>query len=439
MAKSSRPAATARSKPSSDRVSGKAAGSKTSTGKPKGSTGTASAAKATGKSAPSASKPSGKPAAQSQSKPAPVKTTSAKSTATKPASGKPAPAKPAAKPAPGKPAGDKSTKPKAGAPAAEKSGADKSATKPAPAASKSIDSKPTTKPDGKSPAPKPGKPAGKAADSKPADSKPEATKGDAGAKPGASKPAPGKPAPAKAAPGKPAPAKAEAPAAPAPAVAATNGAAAGPAAATDADGKKPAPKGITIVTPKPVKKPKAKVLEMPIQPLLKPGLKWKPLIPSGPKAPPSTGIPGVAAPLEYKIDPKARMNKKELDRYREILLQKRSELVGDIANIEDEALRASSGSLSTLPQHMAEQGSDAFDQAISLDLAQVDRHLLREIDAALKRIDDGTYGICERTGKRIAPERLAELPWARYSIEAAREMERRPAHEREEASDEEPL
>ena len=63
-----------------------------------------------------------------------------------------------------------------------------------------------------------------------------------------------------------------------------------------------------------------------------------------------------------------------------------------------------------------------------LDLAQVDRNLIREIDDALKRIEDGTYGVCLRTGQRISAERLAELPWAKYSIEAQREMERRPYH-----------
>lgn len=210
-------------------------------------------------------------------------------------------------------------------------------------------------------------------------------------------------------------------------------------AAADA-GKKPAPKGITVVTPKPAKKPKVMVREMPVEPLIKPGMKWKPLITSGPKAPPSTGVPGAATPTEFKLDPKAKLAKKELDHYRTILLNKRSELVGDINTMEDEALRQNSGSLSTLPQHMAEQGSDTFDQSLSLDLAQVDRHLLREIDMALKRIDEGTYGVCERTGKRISTERLAELPWARYSIEAAREMERRPAVDRSvSTNDDEPL
>lgn len=206
-----------------------------------------------------------------------------------------------------------------------------------------------------------------------------------------------------------------------------------PKAAAAAAADKKNAKGITVVaTPKPSKKPKVKRLEMPAStPLLKPGMKWKPLIASGPKAPPSTGIPGVTAPVEYKIDPKARLPKKELDRYRDILLHKRAELVGDISNMEDGALRQSAGSLSSLPQHMADQGSDAFEQSLSLDLAQVDRVLLKEIDAALSRIEQGTYGVCERTGKRISPERLAELPWARYSIEAAREMERRTVVEQD--------
>jgi len=199
-----------------------------------------------------------------------------------------------------------------------------------------------------------------------------------------------------------------------------------------ADGKKVPPKGITVVAPKPMRKPKPKVkLLMPVDPLFKPGAKWKPLIPSGPNATP-TGIVGAHANANAgNTGPKvkSKLTKKEMDGYRKILLRKRSELVGDIANMEDEALRQSSGSLSQLPQHMAEQGTDTFEQSLSLDLAAVDRSLIREIDDALKRIDEGTYGMCERTGKPINPERLAELPWARYSIEAARELERRPYQE----------
>jgi RNA polymerase-binding transcription factor DksA len=93
--------------------------------------------------------------------------------------------------------------------------------------------------------------------------------------------------------------------------------------------------------------------------------------------------------------------------------------------MEGEALQASSGSLSHLPQHTADQGSDAYDQSLSLGLAQVDRNLIKEIDDALLRIQKGTFGMCEITGKPINRERLDELPWTRYSIEGARERERR--------------
>lgn len=269
------------------------------------------------------------------------------------------------------------------------------------------------------------KPAPKAAPAKPA-AKPTPAKAPAAKAPPAKAPAkaPAKPAPAPAAKGSAKPAPAAAPAKGTPAPAAT-------AAAPAGDAKK-GPKGITIVNPKQVRKNKPKVkLEMPkTEPLIKPGQKWKPLIQSGPKAPPSQhGVwkaPGAEGETEFKIDPKAKLPKKDLDKYREILLRKRAELLGDISTIEDEALRTNSGSLSTLPQHMAEQGSDTYDQHLSLDLAQVDRNLLREIDDALERIREGTYGICMKTGKRISAERLAELPWARYSIEAARELERRP-------------
>lgn len=206
---------------------------------------------------------------------------------------------------------------------------------------------------------------------------------------------------------------------------------AGANSAASAAGKKAPPKGITVVQQKPLRRPKLKPkLEMPVsEPLIKPGMKFKPLIPSGPKAPP-TGLVGQSTThSDPALLTKNRLNKKELDKYREVLLRKRAELIGDVANIEDEALRQNSGSLSSLPQHMAEQGSDTFEQSISLDLAQVDRNLIRSIDEAIKRIDAGTYGLCLRTGQRISADRLAEIPWAKYSIEAQRELERGPYRE----------
>lgn len=184
-------------------------------------------------------------------------------------------------------------------------------------------------------------------------------------------------------------------------------------------------KGITIVSNKPARRtrPARPVLIMPVMPkLLGPGSpKRKPLIASGPKAAPKN-------PKEDSGDAKGSrkrkspFNKRQLDKFKAILLAKRTELFGDMSRMEQGALQNDG---SSQPQHDAEQGSDSYDQTLSLNLAAADRALIKEIDAALQRIAERSYGLCEMTGKPISEARLAELPWARYSIDAAREMERR--------------
>ena len=123
----------------------------------------------------------------------------------------------------------------------------------------------------------------------------------------------------------------------------------------------------------------------------------------------------------------AGLNTRDLEHYRDLLLAKRRELVGDMSQMEREALRSSgSSNLSTLPIHMADMGTDNYEQEFTLGLVEKDRNLLREINAALAKIQNGTYGICEGTGKPISKPRLEAQPWARYSIEYARQMERGP-------------
>lgn len=122
---------------------------------------------------------------------------------------------------------------------------------------------------------------------------------------------------------------------------------------------------------------------------------------------------------------KSPLSKKQLQDFRELLVIKRNQLVGNVNAMESEALTGGgSGSLSHLPQHMADAGTDTFDQSLALDLAAQQRGVLKEIDAAIKRIDDNTFGICELTGAPIDIERLNAEPWTRYSIEAKREIER---------------
>ena len=322
----------------------------------------------------------------------------------------------------------KSAKPaKVAAKPAAKAAPVKAAPKaPAKVAAKPV-AKPAAKPVAAVKAAAPAKPAAKAAPAKAAPSAPVkvAAKPAAPAPKGAVKPAAKVAAPVAKAPAGKAPAKA-------PAKAATPAAPAAAAAAAAVDPKKPVRKGITIVTPKPVKKAKPKppttsnIAHLAGQ-LLGSGAVRKPLIPSGPHASAvrPLGAQGPEPEQQSTAKAKSPFGKKDLERFRQILLRKRAELFGDVTNMESEALKGNSGSLSNLPQHIAEQGSDTYDQSLSLDLAAADRKLIKEIDDALKRIEDGTYGICEITGKPIKAERLEELPWARHSIEAARALERR--------------
>jgi DnaK suppressor protein len=125
--------------------------------------------------------------------------------------------------------------------------------------------------------------------------------------------------------------------------------------------------------------------------------------------------------------PKTRLSEAELEYFRQLLLEKRREILGNVSEIEGEALRKSrldaSGDLSSMPIHMADLGTDNFEQEFSLELMDSERRLLIEIVDALNRIQAGTYGICEGTGKPISKARLEAQPWARYSVEYAKMVE----------------
>jgi DnaK suppressor protein len=181
-------------------------------------------------------------------------------------------------------------------------------------------------------------------------------------------------------------------------------------------------KGINVSEKKRRSRQKAPPVEFPSGGLLAPGGPLrKPLIPSGPK----NVVDQPLAADESGEPRKTPFNKRQLEKFRSMLLEKRRELLGDITGLESEALKSADGADPRLGEHLEDQSSDAIDQAVSLDLAAADRRLLRMIDEALDRIDKGTYGLCVVTGKPIREERLRELPWASLSIEAARAEERR--------------
>lgn len=141
-------------------------------------------------------------------------------------------------------------------------------------------------------------------------------------------------------------------------------------------------------------------------------------------APPEI-IPPPAPPRLKPAKNLAGLSLKELETFRDMLFAKRRELVGDMYSMEREALQRSGENLSNLPMHMADMGTDNYEQEFTLGLMEKDRQLLREINQALSKIMDGRYGICEGTGKPISKARLEVQPWAKYSIEHARKLENR--------------
>jgi RNA polymerase-binding protein DksA len=122
------------------------------------------------------------------------------------------------------------------------------------------------------------------------------------------------------------------------------------------------------------------------------------------------------------------LTEEEIAHYRELLHEKRKEMLGDVNHIEDEALKKSrldaSGDLSSMPIHMADIGTDNYEQEFSLNLLDSERKILREIEFALARIDEESFGICEITGRGISKARLEARPWARYCIEYAKLVEK---------------
>ncbi|GAB4229117.1 MAG: TraR/DksA family transcriptional regulator [Acidobacteriota bacterium] len=111
----------------------------------------------------------------------------------------------------------------------------------------------------------------------------------------------------------------------------------------------------------------------------------------------------------------------ELERFRERLLAAKAEVLQRVQRTESggRAVNETTGARDT-----GDQAQDSFTRDLMFGLSQSDRALLREIEAALRRIAEGTFGICEMTGEPIEKKRLEAIPWARYSLKAQEKMER---------------
>jgi DnaK suppressor protein len=122
---------------------------------------------------------------------------------------------------------------------------------------------------------------------------------------------------------------------------------------------------------------------------------------------------------EKRLDPFVRQQKEKL-------LQLRDAMVDSMAGVAQDTLRsrAEGSEASAFGMHQADAGSDAYDRDFALSLLSQEQDALYEIDQALKRIELGTYGKCEMSGKQIPRARLEAIPFARFTVECQSQLEK---------------
>ena len=126
------------------------------------------------------------------------------------------------------------------------------------------------------------------------------------------------------------------------------------------------------------------------------------------------------------------LKKPELDEFRQLLLSLRSRIRGDVKQMQDEALdRPDHGGDSKSPTHLAELGTEAYEQDFALRQVENEQEVLEEIDEALQRVDHGTYGLCMACQEQrktpatsmIPKARLRVIPYARNCVDCERKRE----------------
>ena len=126
---------------------------------------------------------------------------------------------------------------------------------------------------------------------------------------------------------------------------------------------------------------------------------------------------------------KKKLTKKELKEFKKIVLKRKEEVLDDIKHISEDTLKKSqkeaSGDISGYTYHMADVATDNYDREFSLGLASNERIVIYELDDALKKIEDGTFGICEDCKSLIAKNRLKAVPSARLCVKCQEKREKR--------------
>ncbi|MBU2034753.1 MAG: TraR/DksA family transcriptional regulator [Candidatus Omnitrophica bacterium] len=126
---------------------------------------------------------------------------------------------------------------------------------------------------------------------------------------------------------------------------------------------------------------------------------------------------------------KKKLLKKELTVFKTIILKRKGEILENIDHISEDTLKKSqkdaSGDISGYTYHMADVATDNYDREFSLGLAANERQSILELDDALKKIQDGTFGMCEDCKILITKTRLKALPYARLCLKCQEKKEKR--------------
>lgn len=126
---------------------------------------------------------------------------------------------------------------------------------------------------------------------------------------------------------------------------------------------------------------------------------------------------------------KKKFNNKELEYFKKLILKIKDKILEEIKHISEDTLKKSqkeaSGDISSYTYHMADIASDTYDREFSLSLASNERESLYELDDAIKKIEEGTFGICEECKSLITKTRLKALPYARFCLKCQERKEKR--------------
>lgn len=127
------------------------------------------------------------------------------------------------------------------------------------------------------------------------------------------------------------------------------------------------------------------------------------------------------------MEQQERMSKEDLEYFKNLLLEKRKEVVKNLEYLKsvimESTTKEATGDHSSYSFHMADQGTDAMEREKAFMFAARDEKYLKQIDEALERVENGTYGICRITGKLIGKERLEAVPTTTISVEAKKAQE----------------